>query len=45
MRSYVLNPYKLVKDHESGLESHDPEAILSGELDNFIDAVTAHEVQ
>ena len=39
IRSYVLHPYKLVKDHESGHESHDPEGILAGDLDNFIDAV------
>ena len=38
MRSYVLHPYKLVKDHESGAESHDPEAVLSGDLDSFMDA-------
>ena len=45
MRSYVLHPYKLVKDHETGHESHDPDAILSGDLDSFIDAATASEVQ
>src|SRR5690606_35111953 len=38
MRSYVLHPYKLVKDHESGHESHDPEAVFDGELDGFVDA-------
>lgn len=38
MRSYVLHPYKLVKDHESGHESHDPESVLSGDLDGFVDA-------
>ncbi|HYE23456.1 MAG TPA: PCRF domain-containing protein [Candidatus Paceibacterota bacterium] len=37
-RSYVLHPYKLVKDHESGHESHDPERVLEGDLDAFIDA-------
>ncbi len=37
MRSYVLHPYKLVKDHETGHESHDPDAVLGGDLDDFID--------
>jgi len=41
MRSYVLHPYKLVKDHETGHESHDPDAVLSGDLDAFIDAAQA----
>jgi peptide chain release factor 2 len=38
MRSYVLHPYKLVKDHETGHESHDTEAVLEGDLDGFIEA-------
>lgn len=38
MRSYVLHPYKLVKDHRTGHESHDPDAVFGGNLDNFIDA-------
>lgn len=39
-RSYVLHPYKLVKDHETGHESHDPDAVLAGDLDAFMDAQT-----
>ena len=38
MRSYVLHPYKLVKDHVTGAESHDPDGVLEGDLDSFIDA-------
>ena len=37
-RSYVLNPYKSVKDHRTGVESTQPEKVLDGELDEFIEA-------
>ncbi|MCI0888152.1 MAG: peptide chain release factor 2 [Chloroflexi bacterium] len=36
IRSYVLHPYKLVKDHRTGHESTDPQAVLDGSLDPFI---------
>ena len=36
IRSYVLHPYKLVKDHRTGVETADTEAVLDGKLDIFL---------
>ena len=36
IRSYVLFPYKMVKDHRTGIISHNPEAVLSGDIDQFL---------
>jgi peptide chain release factor 2 len=42
IRSYVLHPYKLIKDHRTDYESHSPDEVLDGRLDEFINEYLAH---
>jgi len=37
IRSYVMNPYKIVKDHRTGIETNQIDNVLEGKLDLFID--------
>ena len=36
IRNYVLHPYKLVKDNRTGYETGNAQAVLDGDLDDFI---------
>lgn len=44
IRNYVLHPYKLVKDLRTGIEHSNPESVLDGDLDLFIQAEIRNSV-
>ena len=44
IRSYVLQPYQLVKDLRTGVESTSPQTVLDGDLDPFMEAALAQRV-
>ncbi|MBN9037360.1 MAG: peptide chain release factor 2 [Rhizobiales bacterium] len=45
IRSYVLQPYQLVKDLRTGVESTSPSDVLDGDLDEFMEAALAHRIE
>ena len=45
IRSYVLQPYQLVKDLRTGVETGNTQAVLDGDLDDFMAAALAHRIK
>jgi peptide chain release factor 2 len=45
IRSYVLQPYQLVKDLRTGMESTSPSDVLDGDLDEFMEASLAQRIE
>ena len=37
IRSYIFHPYNMVKDHRTGVETSNTQAVMDGEIDDFIE--------
>ena len=44
IRSYVLHPYKMVKDHRTGFEVGNAQSVIDGKLDDFMEAYLRHTI-
>ena len=44
IRSYVLQPYQMVKDLRTGVQSGNPQSVLDGEIDKFLEAALAQRI-
>lgn len=44
IRSYVLQPYQLVKDLRTGVTSTAPDDVLDGDINPFMEAALAHRI-
>jgi peptide chain release factor 2 len=45
IRSYVLQPYQMVKDLRTGVETGNPTAVLDGDIDRFLAAALAQRIK
>ena len=44
IRSYVMQPYRMVKDLRTGVETGNPNAVLGGDIDRFLGAALAQRI-